>query len=223
MNKLISSILSIALSASACAQMPPALIDGKAISIPSSVDKLTLIARAGDFLAVMPRNASDPCPAFARFRFVTPDVISAQSAAIVSTIGWQQGTTGANQPICRAVLRAEHIPFVPRPELRMFASVQANKAESASVEVRSICTSDSCLLLPPGQAMASSGAAAKINREIEALHGQVSKARNATVGKLTQHQVSSTECDTTSQTCQTQAGTVGESIKTQKSNSSVKE
>lgn len=218
MNKLISSILTIALSASACAQMPPALIDSKAISIPSNVDKLTLIASAGDFLAVMPRKASDPCPAFARFRFVTADVISAQSAAIVSTIGWQQGTTGATQPICRAVLRAEHIPFAPRPELRMFASVQANKTESMPVEVRSVCSTDTCLFLPPGQAMTSSGAAAKINREIEALQGQVSTAWNATVGKLLQHQARSTECDTTSQTCQTQAGTVGESIKTQKSN-----
>lgn len=219
MNKLISSILSIALSASACAQMPPALIDSKAISIPSNVnvDKLTLIASAGDFLAVMPRKASDPCPAFARFRFVTTDV-TVQSAAIVSTIGWQQGTAGTAQPICHAVLRAEQIPFVPRPELRMFASVQTNKSESTSVEVRSICTSDTCLVLPPGQAMPNSGAAAKINREIEALQGQVSKAWNATVGKLTQQQASSTECDTTSQTCQMQAGTVGESIKTQKSN-----
>lgn len=197
MNKLISSILATALSASACAQMPTALIDSRAIAIPSSVDKLTLIARGGDFVAVMPRKASDPCPAFARFRFVTGDVISIQSAAIVSTIGWQQGTTGATQPICRAVLRAEHIPFVPRPELRMFASVQANKTESMAVEVRSVCSTDTCLLLPPGQ---------------------VSKAWDATVGKLAQQQASSTECDKTSQTCRTQAGTVGESIKTQKLN-----
>jgi len=200
MNKLISSILSIALSASACAQMPTALIDSKAISIPSHVDKLTLIALAGDFLAVMPRKAPDPCPAFARFRFVTADVISAQSAAIVSTIRWQQGTTGATQPIC------------------MFASVQANKTESMAVEVRSVCSTDTCLFLPPGQAMGSSDTTTKINREIEALQGQVSKAWNATVGKLAQQQASSTECDTTSQTCQTQAGTVGESIKTQKHN-----
>jgi hypothetical protein len=216
MNKLISSLLAAALSASACAQMPAALIDGKAPALMANVDRLTLIPQGGDFLAVMPRKVSDACPAFARFRFVTTDV-TVQSAAIVSTIGWQRGTAGTGQPICHAVLRAEQIPFVPRPELRMFASIQANKTESMSVEVRSVCTADSCLLLPPGQAMGSSDTTTKINREIEALQGQVSKAWNATVGKLTQ-QASSAECDTTSQTCQTQAGTVGESIKTQKRN-----
>lgn len=213
MKKLISCLLVPALSASACAQMPAALINGRGPAILANVDRLTLIPQGGDFLVVMPRKASDPCPAFARFRFVTTDV-TVQSAAIVSTIGWQKGATGATQPICHAVLRAEQIPFMPRPELRMFASVQANKTESMSVEVRSVCSTDTCLLLPPGQSMGSSDTTTKINREIEALQGQVSKAWNATVGKLTQ-QASSTECDTTSQTCQTQAGTVGESIKTQ--------
>ena len=71
-----------------------------------------------------------------------------------------------------------------------------------------------CLLLPPAEA-ADSTSAARINREIEALQGQVGKVWKATMGKLTGQQGNATKCDTTSQTCQVQAGTVGESIKTQ--------
>lgn len=98
MNKLIFPLLITALSASACAQMPAALIDGKGPALLANVDRLTLIPQGGDFLAVMPRKASDPCPAFARFRFVTTDVV-VQSAAIVSTINWQKEMTATAHPV----------------------------------------------------------------------------------------------------------------------------
>ena len=102
MKKALFTAVAAALTASACAQMPLPLADqtapapAQAPQLPASVERLTLIPFLGDLIAVMPRKATDNCPAIARFRLLTVDS-GVQQSTIVADTKWEQDRLGAGQ------------------------------------------------------------------------------------------------------------------------------
>jgi hypothetical protein len=218
MKKLIASLVAVALSTTACAQIPVPLVDNKApaasqpASLPASVSGLTLILFLGDLIGVLPRKAGDNCPATARFRLTTVDSGVRQSSIVADT-KWEQDQLGAGQAICKAFIKPDQFAGLPRPGLKVYASVQVNndvEHSSRTVEVRTACSGSACQIVPAVQAKPST-ARDKVNAQATALQSQLGKLWAATGGKLTQQ---ASECDATVQTCQTTPGTVGETIKT---------
>lgn len=224
MKKLITSLVTVALSTSACAQMPLPLVDNKApasapvkaTSTPAIVTGLTLVSVMGDLVGLTPRKtATDNCPATARFRLLTMDIPGIQYSAVLTSTKWEQGFTSNGQPICTATVKADQFAGQPRPDIKYMGSVQINndkERSSPSVELRSVCKDGLCSLLTPAQITATYGPGDKINQQIDALSGQVGKLWGATVGKLTQPKTD--ECDLETQCPNTHPGTAGETIKT---------
>lgn len=219
MKKALFSAVAAALTASACAQMPLPLADqsapapAQAPQLPASVERLTLIPFLGDLIAVMPRKATDNCPAIARFRLLTVDS-GVQRSFVIGDTKWEQDRLGAGQAICKATIRADQFAGLPRPGLKVYASAQVgndNNHSSQTVEVRTFCSGNSCQIVPATQAKPTSGMD-KVNAQAAALQSQLGKLWNATGGKLMQQQAS--ECDPSAQTCNQTPGTVGETIKT---------
>lgn len=217
MKKALFAAVAVALTASACAQMPLPLADqtapAQAPQLPASVERLTLIPFLGDLIAVMPRKAGDNCPATARFRLTTLDS-GVQQSSIVADTKWEQDRLGAGQLACKAFIRADQFAGLPRPGLKVYALVQVgndSSRSSQSLEVRTFCSGNSCQIVPATQAKPTSGMD-KVNAQAAALQSQLGKLWNATGGKLMQQQAS--ECDPSAQTCNQTPGTVGETIKT---------
>lgn len=209
----------VALTASACAQMPLPLADqtapapAQAPQLPASVERLTLIPFLGDLIAVMPRKASDNCPAIARFRLLTVDS-GVQQSTIAADTKWEQERLSAGQFACRAFIRADQFAGLPRPGLKVFATVQVGSdtnRSSSSLEVHTVCSGSSCQIVPFSHAKPVSGMD-KVNAQAAALQSQLGKLWNATGGKLMQQQAS--ECDPSVQTCSQNPGTTGETIRT---------
>lgn len=219
MKKTLVSLVAVALTASACAQMPLPLADQSAPAqtqapqFPATVERLTLIPFLGDLIAVMPRKASDNCPAIARFRLLTVDSGVQQSFVIADT-KWEQDRLAAGQFSCKATIRADQFAGLPRPGLKVFASAQVgndNNRSSQTLEVRTVCTGSACQIVPSTQAKPTSGMD-KVNAQAAALQSQLGKLWSATGGKLMQQQAS--ECDQSVQTCSQNPGTTGETIRT---------
>lgn len=219
MKKTLVSLVTVALTASACAQMPLPLADQSAPAqtqapqLPATVERLTLIPFLGDLIAVMPRKASDNCPAIARFRLLTVDSGVQQSFVIADT-KWEQDRLAAGQFSCKATIRADQFAGLPRPGLKVFASAQVgndNNRSSQTLEVRTVCTGSACQIVPSTQAKPTSGMD-KVNAQAAALQSQLGKLWSATGGKLMQQQAS--ECDPSVQTCSQNPGTTGETIRT---------
>lgn len=217
MKKALFIAVAAALAASACAQMPLPLADqtapAQAPQLPASVERLTLIPFLGDLIAVMPRKATDNCPAIARFRLLTVDS-GVQRSFVIGDTKWEQDRLGAGQAICKATIRADQFAGLPRPGLKVYASAQVgndNNHSSQTVEVRTFCSGNSCQIVPATQAKPTSGMD-KVNAQAAALQSQLGKLWNATGGKLMQQQAS--ECDPSAQTCNQTPGTVGETIRT---------
>ena len=219
MKKTLVSFVAVALTTSACAQMPLPLADqsapvqAQAPQLPASVERLTLIPFLGDLIAVMPRKASDNCPAIARFRLLTVDS-GAQQSTIAADTKWEQERLSAGQFACRAFIRADQFAGLPRPGLKVFATVQVGSdtnRSSSSLEVHTVCSGSSCQIVPFSQAKPVSGMD-KVNAQAAALQSQLGKLWNATGGKLMQQQAS--ECDPSVQTCSQHPGTTGETIRT---------
>lgn len=219
MKKALFTAVAVALTASACAQMPLPLADqsapapAQAPQLPASVERLTLIPFLGDLIAVMPRKATDNCPAIARFRLLTVDS-GVQRSFVIGDTKWEQDRLGAGQAICKATIRADQFAGLPRPGLKVYASAQVgndNNHSSQTVEVRTFCSGNSCQIVPATQAKPTSGMD-KVNAQAAALQSQLGKLWNATGGKLMQQQAS--ECDPSAQTCNQHPGTVGETIRT---------
>lgn len=219
MKKALFTAVAAALTASACAQMPLPLADQSAPApaqvpqLPASVERLTLIPFLGDLIAVMPRKATDNCPAIARFRLLTVDS-GVQRSFVIGDTKWEQDRLGAGQAICKATIRADQFAGLPRPGLKVYASAQVgndNNHSSQTVEVRTFCSGNSCQIVPATQAKPTSGMD-KVNAQAAALQSQLGKLWNATGGKLMQQQAS--ECDPSAQTCSQNPGTVGETIRT---------
>lgn len=217
MKKALIAAVAVALTTSACAQMPLPLADqtapAQAPQLPASVERLTLIPFLGDLIAVMPRKATDNCPAIARFRLLTVDSGVQQSSVIADT-KWEQDRLAAGQFSCKATIRADQFAGLPRPGLKVYASVQVgndSNRSSQTLEVRTVCSGNSCQLVPASQAKPSTGMD-KVNAQAAALQSQLGKLWNATGGKLMQQQAS--ECDPSAQTCNQHPGTVGETIRT---------
>ena len=103
MKKTLIAAVAVALTTSACAQMPLPLADqsapapAQAPQLPATIERLTLIPFLGDLIGVMPRKQGDNCPAWARFRLLTIDS-GVQSSVIVATTMWEQDRLGAGQP-----------------------------------------------------------------------------------------------------------------------------
>lgn len=217
MKKALFIAVAAALAASACAQMPLPLADqtapAQAPQLPASVERLTLIPFLGDLIAVMPRKATDNCPAIARFRLLTVDSGVQQSSVIADT-KWEQDRLAAGQFSCKATIRADQFAGLPRPGLKVFASVQVgndSNRSSQTLEVRTVCSGSACQIAPFSQVKPSTGMD-KVNAQAAALQSQLGKLWNATGGKLMQQQAS--ECDPSAQTCNQTPGTVGETIRT---------
>lgn len=217
MKKALFAAVAVALTASACAQMPLPLADQTAPAqqpqLPASVERLTLIPFLGDLIGVMPRKAGDNCPAIARFRLLTVDSGVQQSSVIADT-KWEQDRLGAGQAICKTTIRADQFAGLPRPGLKVFASVQVgndSNRSSQTLEVSTVCTGSACQIAPFSQVKPSTGMD-KVNAQAAALQAQLGKLWNATGGKLMQQQAS--ECDPSAQTCNQTPGTVGETIRT---------
>lgn len=219
MKKTLVSFVAVALTTSACAQMPLPLADqsapvqAQAPQLPASVERLTLIPFLGDLIAVMPRKASDNCPAIARFRLLTVDS-GAQQSTIVADTKWEQERLSAGQFACRAFIRADQFAGLPRPGLKVFATVQVGSdtnRSSQTLEVRTFCSGSSCQIVPANQGKPVTGMD-KVNAQAAALQSQLGKLWNATGGKLMQQQAS--ECDPSVQTCSQHPGTTGETIRT---------
>ncbi len=222
MKKALFAAVAVALTASACAQMPlpladqsaPAQAQAQTPQLPASVERLTLIPFLGDLIAVMPRKASDNCPAIARFRLLTVDS-GVQQSTIAADTKWEQERLSAGQFACRAFIRADQFAGLPRPGLKVFATVQVGSdtnRSSSSLEVHTVCSGSSCQIVPFSQAKPVSGMD-KVNAQAAALQAQLGKLWNATGGKLMQQQQAS-ECDPSAQTCSQNPGTVGENIRT---------
>ncbi len=217
MKKALIAAVAVALTTSACAQMPLPLADqtapAQAPQLPASVERLTLIPFLGDLIGVLPRKAGDNCPATARFRLTTLDS-GVQQSSIVADTKWEQDRLGAGQAICKAMIRADQFAGLPRPGLKVYALVQVgndSSRSSQSLEVRTFCSGNSCQIVPATQAKPTSGMD-KVNAQAAALQSQLGKLWNATGGKLMQQQAS--ECDPSAQTCNQTPGTVGETIRT---------
>lgn len=219
MKKALFAAVAVALTASACAQMPLPLTDqtapapAQAPQLPASVERLTLIPFLGDLIAVMPRKQTDNCPAIARFRLLTVDS-GVQQSTIAADTKWEQDRLSAGQFTCTARIRADQFAGLPRPGLKVFATVQVGSdtnRSSSSLEVHTVCSGSSCQIVPFSQAKPVSGMD-KVNAQAAALQSQLGKLWNATGGKLMQQQAS--ECDPSVQTCSQQPGTVGENIRT---------
>jgi hypothetical protein len=217
MKKALFIAVAAALAASACAQMPLPLADqtapAQAPQLPATVERLTLIPFLGDLIAVMPRKAGDNCPAIARFRLLTVES-GVQQSTIVADTKWEQDRLGAGQLACKAFIRADQFAGLPRPGLKVYATVQVGSdtnRSSSSLDVRTVCSGNSCQIVPATQAKPTSGMD-KVNAQAAALQSQLGKLWNATGGKLMQQQAS--ECDPSAQTCNQTPGTVGETIRT---------
>jgi len=219
MKKALFIAVAAALAASACAQMPLPLADqsaptqAQAPQLPATVERLTLIPFLGDLIAVMPRKASDNCPAIARFRLLTVDS-GVQQSTIVADTKWEQERLSAGQFACRAFIRADQFAGLPRPGLKVYATVQVGSdtnRSSQTLEVRTFCSGSSCQIVPASQAKPVTGMD-KVNAQAAALQSQLGKLWNATGGKLMQQQAS--ECDPSAQTCSQNPGTTGETIRT---------
>ena len=218
MKKALFAAVAVALTASACAQMPLPLADqtapAQAPQLPASVERLTLIPFLGDLIAAMPRKATDNCPAIARFRLMTVDS-GVQQSTIVADTKWEQDRLGAGQAICKSTIRADQFAGLPRPGLKVYATVQVGSdtnRSSSSLEVHTVCSGSSCQIVPFSQVKPTSGMD-KVNAQAAALQAQLGKLWNATGGKLMQQQQAS-ECDPTVQTCSQNPGTTGETIRT---------
>lgn len=220
MKKSLIAAVAVALTTSACAQMPLPLADQSAPApaqvpqLPATVERLTLIPFLGDLIGVLPRKAGDNCPATARFRLTTVDS-GVQQSSIVADTKWEQDRLGAGQAICKATIRADQFAGLPRPGLKVFASVQVgndNNRSSQALEVRTVCSGSACQVVPATQTKPSTGMD-KVNAQAAALQSQLGKLWNATGGKLMQQQQAS-ECDPSVQTCSQNTGTVGETIRT---------
>lgn len=220
MKKALFTAVAAALTASACAQMPLPLADqsaptqAQAPQLPATVERLTLIPFLGDLIAVMPRKASDNCPAIARFRLLTVDS-GVQQSTIVADTKWEQERLSAGQFACRAFIRADQFAGLPRQGLKVFATVQVGSdtnRSSQTLEVRTVCSGSSCQIVPFSQAKPVSGMD-KVNAQAAALQSQLGKLWNSTGGKLMQQQQAS-ECDPSVQTCSQNPGTTGETIRT---------
>ena len=184
----------------------------QAPQLPASVERLTLIPFLGDLIAVMPRKATDNCPAIARFRLLTVDS-GVQRSFVIGDTKWEQDRLGAGQAICKATIRADQFAGLPRPGLKVYASAQVgndNNHSSQTLEVRTFCSGNSCQIVPATQAKPTSGMD-KVNAQAAALQSQLGKLWNATGGKLMQQ---ASECDPSVQTCSQNPGTTGETIKT---------
>lgn len=219
MKKALFAAVAVALTASACAQMPLPLTDqtapapAQAPQLPASVERLTLIPFLGDLIAVMPRKQTDNCPAIARFRLLTVDS-GVQQSTIAADTKWEQERLSAGQFACRAFIRADQFAGLPRPGLKVFATVQVGSdtnRSSQTLEVRTVCSGNSCQIVPFSQAKPSTGMD-KVNAQAAALQAQLGKLWSATGGKLMQQQAS--ECDQSVQTCSQNPGTTGETIRT---------
>jgi len=219
MKKALFAAVAVAMTASACAQMPLPLADqsapapAQAPQLPASVERLTLIPFLGDLIAVMPRKATDNCPAIARFRLLTVDS-GVQQSTIAADTKWEQGRLSAGQFACRAFIRADQFAGLPRPGLKVYATVQVGSdtnRSSSSLEVHTVCSGSSCQIVPFSQVKPTSGMD-KVNAQAAALQTQLGKLWNATGGKLMQQQAS--ECDPSAQTCNQTPGTVGATIRT---------
>ncbi len=217
MKKTLIAAVAVALTTSACAQMPLPLADqsapapAQAPQLPATIERLTLIPFLGDLIGVMPRKQGDNCPAWARFRLLTIDS-GVQSSVIVATTMWEQDRLGAGQPICKAMIRADQFVGLPRLGLKVHATVQVgNNSErrSQSLEVHTVCSGSSCQIVPASQPKPSTGMD-KVNAQAAALQAQLGKLWNATGGKIMQ----GSECDPSAQTCNQNPGTVGETIRT---------
>lgn len=218
MKKALIAAVAVALTTSACAQMPLPLADQSAPAqaqvpqLPATVERLTLIPFLGDLIAVMPRSkASDNCPATARFRLTTVDS-GVQQSSIVADTKWEQDRLAAGQFSCKATIRADQFAGLPRPGLKVYASVQVgndSNRSSQTLEVRTVCSDSACQLVPASQAKPTSGMD-KVNAQAAALQAQLGKLWNATGGKIMQ----GSECDPSVQTCNQTPGTVGENIRT---------
>lgn len=219
MKKALFIAVAAALATSACAQMPLPLADqsaptqAQAPQLPATVERLTLIPFLGDLIAVMPRKAGDNCPAIARFRLLTVDS-GVQQSTIVADTKWEQERLSAGQFACKAFIRADQFAGLPRPGLKVYATVQVGSdtnRSSSSLDVRTVCSGNSCQIVPATQAKPSTGMD-KVNAQAAALQAQLGKLWNATGGKLMQQQAS--ECDPSAQTCSQNPGSVGENIRT---------
>ncbi len=216
MKKALFIAVAAALAASACAQMPLPLADqtapAQAPQLPATVERLTLIPFLGDLIAVMPRKAGDNCPAIARFRLLTVES-GVQQSTIVADTKWEQDRLGAGQLACKAFIRADQFAGLPRPGLKVYATVQVGSdtnRSSSSLDVRTVCSGNSCQIVPATQAKPTSGMD-KVNAQAAALQSQLGKLWNATGGKLMQQ---ASECDPSVQTCSQNPGTTGETIRT---------
>src|SRR5690606_16539336 len=117
--------------------------------------------------------------------------------------------------ICKSTIRADQFAGLPRPGLKVYATVQVGSdtnRSSSSLDVRTVCSGNSCQIVPATQAKPSTGMD-KVNAQAAALQSQLGKLWNATGGKLMQQQQAS-ECDQSVQTCSQHPGTTGETIKT---------
>ncbi len=152
MKKVLIAAVAVALTTSACAQMPLPLADqtapAQAPQLPASVERLTLIPFLGDLIAVMPRKATDNCPAIARFRLLTVDSGVQQSSVIADT-KWEQDRLAAGQFSCKATIRADQFAGLPRPGLKVYASVQVGNDSNRSWGRTSSRVTSRHLLLQP--------------------------------------------------------------------------
>lgn len=226
MKTSIFTAMFVALSSTACAQMPLPMIDNKPAPVAAQpvhekvnikVNKLMIVTSNGALIALAPRK-NDLCGEVS-FRLITGQAPGMTSAVMLAHgIAFDHDVSSHGQPICVARLRPELVPFLPastlqEPKVRFSVTAKAAAETSESIEVRSVCKSDVCQFVPLDYKSADKSPTDKIAAQASALQARIGKLWDATGGKLIG---GSDDCNTDYQCQNNDNGTVGESIKPRK-------
>lgn len=223
-TSIFTAALVVAISTSACAQMPLPMIDNKPAPVAAQpapakvnirVNKLMIIAKDGDLIALAPRK-NDLCGDVS-FRLITGQAPGMTSAIMLASgIAFDHDVNSQGQPICVARLRPEMLPFLPAGTLQaaqFSATVKAHAETSDAIDVRSVCKPDICQFVPLHYKSADKSTTDKIAAQASALQARIGKLWDATGGKLVG---GSEDCNTDYQCQNNDTGTVGDSIKQHK-------
>jgi hypothetical protein len=157
----------------------------------TTTQRPTVTPLLGGLMGVTPRIDSGYCPAFARFRLLTVES-GVQYSVIAATTKWEKDHSAVGRPICKAVISPDQFAGLPRPGLRVFASVQTNQHSwnrSTPIVIHTVCTDETCVLVPLVESQAESSHSLTADLKVDG-------------------------CDRATQTCTRGRGTVGESLQT---------
>lgn len=226
MKTTIFTALVVAISSSACAQMPLPLIDNNKPApvaaqpahekVNIKVNKLMIVTSGGALVALAPRK-NDACGTV-NFRLMTGQAPGITSAVMLANgVGFEWDVSSLGQPICVARLRPEFVPFLPAstlqvPRVQFIATAKSNSETSEAIEVRSVCKSDVCQFVPLDYKSTDKSTTDKIAAQTAALQARIGKLWDATGGKL----IGSDDCNTDYQCQNNDGGTIGETIKPRK-------